>query len=126
VTDTAPSPGAHDLELTRSALREGLPSLGLDGGLVEVDRWVDATRSAGLPQVADTLVELQGLLTSAADAAAFRPVLERLAEQTRAAADGAADERVAGELRDLANELEQAPGSLGGVGPTGSSVLPGV
>lgn len=117
---------AHTLELTRSALREGLPTLGLEGGLVEVDRWIDATREGGQTEIADALTELRGLLTGAADGDAFRPVLLKLAELTRAAAVGVDDARTAGELRDLASELEQAPGSLGGVGETGSSVVPDV
>jgi len=120
------SDDAHSLELTRSALREGLPTLGLEGGLVEVDRWIDRTREAGLPQVADALAELRSLLTTAStDAAAYRTVLTSLGEQTRAAASGATDARVAGELRDLANELLQAPGSLGGLGGTSSGVTTG-
>lgn len=116
----------HALELTRSALREGLPTLGLEGGLVEVERWVGRTREAGLPQVADALEELRGLLTSAStEAAAWRDVLTRLSEQTHAASEGATDERIKQELHDLAHELQQAPGSLGGAGGTSSGVTTG-
>jgi len=124
---THPNPDAHALELTRSALREGLPTLGLEGGLVEVNRWTERTREAGLAQVADNLDELRDLLEGGSpDPEELRDVLTRLAEETRAAADGASNARVASELRDLANELAQAPGSLGGIGPSGSGVVPGV
>ena len=60
-------PVEHDLELTVSALKDGVLDLGLPGGLVEVRRWEDALGASDAPALTEIgagLAELRGELES--------------------------------------------------------------
>jgi hypothetical protein len=64
VTD---GPIEHDLELTVSALKEGVLGLGIPGGLVEIRRWEEALGASGAPALVEVgagLAELRGELES--------------------------------------------------------------
>jgi hypothetical protein len=64
VTD---EPIEHDLELTVSALKEGVLDLGIPGGLVEIRRWEDALAASEAPALVEVgagLAELRGELES--------------------------------------------------------------
>jgi hypothetical protein len=64
VTD---GPIEHDLELTVSALKEGVLDLGIPGGLVEIRRWEEALGASGAPALVEVgagLAELRGELES--------------------------------------------------------------
>jgi hypothetical protein len=57
----------HDLELTVSALKDGVLDLGIPGGLVEVRRWEEALGGSGAPALVEIgagLAELRGELES--------------------------------------------------------------
>lgn len=60
-------PVEHDLELTVSALKDGVLDLGIPGGLVEVRRWEEALGASGAPalvEIGGGLAELRGELES--------------------------------------------------------------
>jgi hypothetical protein len=57
----------HDLDLTVSALKDGVLDLGIPGGLVEVRRWEDALAASEAPALVEIgagLAELRGELES--------------------------------------------------------------
>ena len=57
----------HDLELTVSALKDGVADLGIEGGLIEVRRWEEQLGSSGAPALAEIgagLAELRGEMES--------------------------------------------------------------
>jgi hypothetical protein len=60
-------PVEHDLELTVSALKDGVLDLGIPGGLVEVRRWEEALGASEAPalvEIGGGLAELRGELES--------------------------------------------------------------
>ena len=60
-------PVEHDLELTVSALKEGVLDLGIPGGLVEIRRWEGQLAASGAPalvEIGAALAELRGELES--------------------------------------------------------------
>jgi hypothetical protein len=60
-------PVEHDLELTVSALKDGVLDLGIPGGLVEIRRWEDQLAASGAPALVEIgagLAELRGELES--------------------------------------------------------------
>ena len=57
----------HDLELTVSALKDGVLDLGIAGGLVEIRRWEGQLAASGAPALVEIgagLAELRGELES--------------------------------------------------------------
>jgi hypothetical protein len=78
----------HDLELTVSALKDGVLDLGLPGGLVEVRRWEDALSGSGAPALVEIgagLAELRGELESdSPDSGAISALLLDLGRRTLA------------------------------------------
>lgn len=57
----------HDLDLTVSALKDGVLDLGIPGGLIEVRRWEDALAGSEAPALVEIgagLAELRGELES--------------------------------------------------------------
>jgi hypothetical protein len=57
----------HDLELTVSALKDGVLDLGIPGGLVEIRRWEEALAASEAPalvEIGGGLAELRGELES--------------------------------------------------------------
>lgn len=57
----------HDLELTVSALKDGVLDLGIPGGLVEIRRWeetLSASEAPALVEIGAGLAELRGELES--------------------------------------------------------------
>lgn len=81
-------PVEHDLELTVSALKDGVLDLGLAGGLIEVRRWEDALAGSDAPALAEIgagLAELRGELESdEPDTGAVSALLLSLGERTLA------------------------------------------
>ncbi len=60
-------PVEHDLELTVSAIKDGVLDLGIPGGLVEIRRWEDrlaASQAPALVEIGAGLAELRGELES--------------------------------------------------------------
>jgi hypothetical protein len=60
-------PVEHDLELTVSALKDGVLDLGIPGGLVEIRRWEEqlaASEAPALVEIGAGLAELRGELES--------------------------------------------------------------
>ena len=60
-------PVQHDLELTVSALKDGVLDLGIPGGLIEVRRWEEALAASDAPALTEIgagLAELRGELES--------------------------------------------------------------
>jgi hypothetical protein len=102
VTD---GPVEHDLELTVSALKDGVLDLGIPGGLVEIRRWEDRLAGSGAPALVEIgagLAELRGELESdAPDTATLSALLLDLGRRTLAV--GAALEE--GEVRRRVLEL---------------------
>ena len=67
IGDVTEGPVEHDLELTVSALKDGVLDLGIPGGLVEVRRWEDQLASSEAPalvEIGGGLAELRGELES--------------------------------------------------------------
>jgi len=102
-------PVEHGLELTVSALREGVEDLGLRGGLVEVRRWqdlLDGTDAPALEEVAGGLAELRGELESdTPDADAVAHLLGRLGARALALAEDQDEGDLQRALRELGNLL---------------------
>ena len=85
VTD---GPVEHDLELTVSALKDGVLDLGIPGGLVEIRRWEGQLAASGAPALVEIgagLAELRGELESdAPDTGAVSALLLNLGRRTLA------------------------------------------
>jgi hypothetical protein len=83
VTD---GPMEHDLELTVSALKDGVFDLGIPGGLVEIRRWEEqlaGTEAPALVEIGAGLAELRGELESdAPDTGAVAALLLDLGRRT--------------------------------------------
>ena len=81
-------PVEHDLELTVSALKDGVLDLGISGGLVEIRRWEGQLAASGAPALVEIgagLAELRGELESdAPDTAAVAALLLDLGRRTLA------------------------------------------
>lgn len=79
-------PVEHDLELTVSALKEGVLDLGIPGGLVEVRRWEEALSASEAPalvEIGGGLAELRGELESdTPDTTAVAGLLADLGQRT--------------------------------------------
>lgn len=84
-------PVEHDLELTVSALKDGVLDLGIAGGLVEVRRWEEALGASGAPalvEIGGGLAELRGELESdTPDTVAVSRLLLDLGGRTLAVAE---------------------------------------
>jgi hypothetical protein len=106
VTD---GPLEHDLELTVSALKEGLPDLGLPGALLEVRRWEDrlARKEApALVEIGAGLAELRGELEGdQPDTGVLSRLLLDLGGRTLAAAEDQPDGHLRARLLELGNLL---------------------
>jgi hypothetical protein len=105
VTD---GPVEHDLELTVSALKDGVLDLGIAGGLVEIRRWEGRLAASGAPalmEIGAALAELRGELESdAPDTAAVAALLLNLGRRTLAVGgslDQGATRRAVFELGNL-------------------------
>ena len=101
-------PLEHDLELTVSALKEGVLDLGLPGGLVEIRRWEGRLAASGAPalvEIGGALAELRGELESDdPDTAAVAALLLNLGRRTLAVGeslDQGATRRAVFELGNL-------------------------
>ena len=106
VTD---GPVEHDLELTVSALREGVLDLGIPGGLVEVRRWEDqrgASEAPALVEIGAGLAELRGALESdEPDTGAVSALLLDLGRRTLAVGEALDEGDVRRRLMELGNLL---------------------
>ena len=105
VTD---GPVEHDLELTVSALKDGVLDLGIAGGLVEIRRWEGRLAASGAPalmEIGAALAELRGELESdAPDTAAVAALLLNIGRRTLAVGeslDQGATRRAVFELGNL-------------------------
>ena len=98
-------PVEHDLELTVSALKDGVLDLGIPGGLVEVRRWEGQLADSGAPALLELgagLAELRGELESdAPDTGAVSALLLDLGRRTLAVGETLDD----GDLRRRVLEL---------------------
>jgi hypothetical protein len=108
VTD---GPVEHDLELTVSALKDGVLDLGISGGLVEIRRWEGQLAESGAPallEIGAGLAELRGELESdAPDPAVLADLMRRLGERTLAVAEDQPEGNVRSRLEELGHLLEQ-------------------
>ena len=81
-------PVEHDLELTVSALKDGVLDLGIPGGLVEIRRWEGQLAASGAPalvEIGAALAELRGELESdSPDTATVSALLLDLGRRTLA------------------------------------------
>lgn len=102
-------PVEHDLELTVSALKDGVPGLGLPGALVEVRRWQDrlaGTEAPALVEIGAGLAELRGELESEQpDTGVLSGLLLDLGGRTLAAAEDQPDGDLRSRLLELGNLL---------------------
>ena len=99
----------HDLELTVSALRDGVPGLGLPGALVEVRRWEDrlaGTEAPALVEIGAGLAELRGELESdQPDDGVLARLLLDLGSRTLAAAEDQPEGDLRARMLELGNLL---------------------
>ena len=102
-------PVQHDLELTVSALKDGVLDLGIPGGLVEVRRWEDHLAASGAPALVEIgagLAELRGELESdAPDTGAVSALLLDLGRRTLAVAETLDEGDVRRRMLELGNLL---------------------
>ncbi len=102
-------PVHHDLELTVSALKDGVPDLGIPGGLVEVRRWEERLAESGAPaliEIGAELAELRGELESEQpDPEVMARLLLDLGQRTLAAAADQPDGDLRSRLLELGNLL---------------------
>jgi hypothetical protein len=116
MTDPTPDPVEHDLELTTSALKDGPTALGLAGGVLEINRWldrIDGTNAPAVEEIGAVLVELRGELQSdAPDTAVIADLMRRLAERTLAAADDQPEGNLRSRLQELGHLLTSGAGEL--------------
>lgn len=103
------APVEHDLELTVSALKDGVLDLGLSGGLIEVRRWEQALAGSDAPALAEVgagLAELRGELESdEPDTGAVAALLLSLGERTLAIAETLDPGDTRSRMRELGNLL---------------------
>jgi hypothetical protein len=99
----------HDLELTVSALKDGVTDLGLEGGLIEVRRWEErlaASEAPALIEIGAGLAELRGEMESdQPDVAVVSRLLLDLGERVLAAAEDQPEGDFRSRLRELGNLL---------------------
>jgi hypothetical protein len=102
-------PVEHDLELTVSALKDGVLDLGIPGGLVEVRRWEDRLAASGAPALVEIgagLAELRGELESdAPDTGAVSALLLDLGRRTLAVGEALDEGDVRRKVLELGNLL---------------------
>ena len=102
-------PVEHDLELTVSALKDGVLDLGIPGGLVEVRRWEDQLAASGAPaliEIGAGLAELRGELESdAPDTGAVSALLLDLGRRTLAVGEALDEGDVRRKVLELGNLL---------------------
>ena len=107
---SGPDPVAHDLELTVSALKDGPAALGIQGALVEIERWqarIDGTDAPALEEIGAALAELRGELESdAPDASVVADILRRLSAMTLRAAVDQPEGNLRSRLEELGHLLE--------------------
>jgi hypothetical protein len=103
-------PVEHDLELTVSALKDGLPGLGLPGALLEVRRWearLAGTEAPALVEIGAGLAELRGELESdTPDAGVISGLMTRLGGMATAAAADQPEGNLRSRLLELGHLLE--------------------
>jgi hypothetical protein len=106
VTD---GPVEHDLELTVSALKDGVLDLGIPGGLVEIRRWEGQLAASGAPALVEIgagLAELRGELESdAPDTGAVSALLLNLGRRTLAVGETLDEGDVRRRMLELGNLL---------------------
>jgi hypothetical protein len=106
VTD---GPVEHDLELTVSALKDGVLDLGIPGGLVEIRRWEGQLAASGAPALVEIgagLAELRGELESdAPDTSAVSALLLNLGRRTLAVGETLDEGDVRRRMLELGNLL---------------------
>lgn len=102
-------PVGHDLELTVSALKDGVLDLGLPGGLVEVRRWEEALAGSDAPALTEIgagLAELRGELESdQPDTGAVAALLSSLGRRTLAIAETLDEGDTRSRMLELGNLL---------------------
>jgi hypothetical protein len=102
-------PVEHDLELTVSALKEGVLDLGIPGGLVEIRRWEEQLGASDAPALAEIgagLAELRGELESdQPDTDVVSRLLLDLGRRTLAVGAALEDGDVRRRVLDLGNLL---------------------
>jgi hypothetical protein len=102
-------PVEHDLELTVSALKDGVLDLGIPGGLVEIRRWEEQLASSEAPaliEIGAGLAELRGELESdQPDTAVLSGLLLDLGRRTLAAAADQPDGDLRSRMLELGNLL---------------------
>jgi hypothetical protein len=102
-------PVEHNLELTVSALKDGVLDLGLPGGLVEIRRWEEqlaGSEAPALVEIGAGLAELRGELESdAPDTATVATLLRDLGRRTLAVGDALDQGDVRRRLLELGNLL---------------------
>lgn len=105
-------PTEHDLELTVSALKAGPTDLGLEGGLIEIERWQDRLESSDAPalqEIGAALAELRGEMESDEPSATVAAdLMRRLGERTVAAAADLPAGDLRSRLLELGNLLRQS------------------
>lgn len=110
-------PVDHDLELTVSALKAGPTDLGLEGGLLEIERWqdrLDESDSPALQQIGAVLGELRGELESESPSPeVVADLLRRLGGQSVAAAGDLPDGDQRQRLLELGNLLTSSAAEVG-------------
>jgi hypothetical protein len=102
-------PVEHDLELTVSALKDGVLDLGIPGGLVEIRRWEDqlaASEAPALVEIGAGLAELRGELESdSPDTGAVSALLLDLGRRTLAIGETLDEGDVRRNVLELGNLL---------------------
>ena len=103
-------PVEHDLELTVSALKDGVLDLGIQGGLVEIRRWEGQLADSGAPalvEIGAALAELRGELESdTPDAGVIKGLMTRLGGMATAAAADQPEGNLRSRLLELGHLLE--------------------
>jgi hypothetical protein len=109
-------PVEHDLELTVSALKDGVLDLGIPGGLVEVRRWEEALGASGAPalvEIGGGLAELRGELESdTPSTTAVAALLADLGQRTLTVADTLDPGDTRSRLLELGNLLVRESATL--------------
>ncbi len=101
-----------DLDATISALQSGSAVVSPSVALRAIEGWITTLQRAGMAEIADTLSQLRGELTSdQLTGARIGPILIELATETEAAATGA-KAGVAGKLTQLASLLNTVGGAI--------------
>jgi hypothetical protein len=99
----------HDLDLTISALKDGVLDLGIPGGLVEIRRWEGQLAASGAPALVEIgagLAELRGELESdAPDTEAVSALLLDLGRRTLDVATALDEGEVRNRVQELGNLL---------------------